>query len=157
MTGCGPRVHLLPLGSLNEKYDSRERGCTMEVLLYDIPIDRKSDEIGTCKATYQAYSGKSYEKLVNSLKDCACDLGGNAIVFPIGNDSYQYDYLGQVTRFETSATVLYMHESDYMHGYDDPTIEDLDQDYYEGQGFIYRKKNKNNDKNNEEYGTDENE
>ena len=129
LAGCGPRTYFIPSEISDNEYGSRETGCTIEMLLYDMPSDRQSDEIGVCKASYQAYSGKAYQKVIRAIKDCACKMGGNAIAFPFGNDTYYYDYMGQVTRFETSAIVLYINDADYLHQYEDPILENLDGEF----------------------------
>ena len=129
LSGCGPRFYFEPLENGGKQFDIREKGCSVEMLLYDIPMDRKYDELGTCNASYHAYSGKSYEKVIRAIKDCACELGGNAIVYSNENETYSYDYLGQVTQFKTSATVLYLHETDYLHDVEFPEIENIDEEF----------------------------
>ena len=99
------------------------------MLLYDIPRDKQYDELGECAVSYNAYSGKSYDKVLRAIKDCACKIGGNAIVYSNENETYIYDYLGQVTRFKTSAIVLYLHETDYLHEFDVPEIENIDDEF----------------------------
>ena len=37
--------------------------------------------------------------------------------------------MGQVTRFETSAIVLYINDADYLHQYEDPILENLDGEF----------------------------
>ena len=99
------------------------------MLLYDIPRDKQYDELGECEASYNAYSGKSYDKVLRAIKDCACEIGGNAIVYSNKNETYIYDYLGQVTEFQISAKVLYLHETDYLHEVEVPEIENIDDEF----------------------------
>jgi len=98
-------------------------------------LDRKYDELGECTGSYHAYSKKSYDKVLQAIKDCACEIGGNAIVYSNENETYTYDYLGQVTKIHTSATVLYFYETDYLHEVKTPEIEYFDDEfeYYEDE------------------------
>ncbi len=129
LSGCGPRTYFEPLENGAKQFDARQVGCSVEMLLYEIPVDKKYDELGMCTASYHAYSGKSYDKVIRAIKDCACELGGNAIVYSDENETYTYDYLGQVTRFQSSAIVLYLHETDYLHEIDVPEIENIDDEF----------------------------
>ena len=130
-SGCGPRTYFEPKETGKQEYLSRPKGCTIEMLLYDVPADKQYDEMGICTGSYQAYSGKSFDTVIRAIKDCACDIGGNAIVYNNENDTYMYDYLGHVTRFKTSARVLYLHETDYLHEFDVPEIENIDDEFEE--------------------------
>ena len=129
LSGCGPRTYFKSLENGEQQYDSRQKGCSVEMLLYDIPRDKQYDELGECAASYNAYSGKSYDKVLRAIKDCACEIGGNAIVYSNKNETYIYDYLGQVTGFQTSAKVLYLHETDYLHEVEVPEIENIDDEF----------------------------
>ncbi|SVE07313.1 uncharacterized protein METZ01_LOCUS460167 [marine metagenome] len=131
LSGCGPKTYFDPIENGEQQYVSRPKGCTIEMLLYDVPSDKQYDEMGICTGSYQAYSGKSFDTVIRAIKDCACEIGGNAIIYSNENDTYTYDYLGQVTRFKTSAIVLYLHETDYLHEFDVPEIENIDKEFEE--------------------------
>jgi len=123
MTGCGVRTHFLISESNSKQFELRESGCSIEMLLYEAPIDKRYDEIGMCTGSYPSYNRKAYKKVIQALKDCACNQGGNAMVYSDENDAYSYDYLGQVTHFSTSATVIYLHDTDYLHEIEVPEID----------------------------------
>ena len=131
LSGCGPKTYFETIENKEQQYVSRPKGCTIEMLLYDIPSDKQYDEMGICIGSYHAYSEKSFDMVIRAIKDCACEIGGNAIVYSNENDTYIYDYLGQVTRFKTSAKVLYLHETDYLHEFDVPAIENIDDEFEE--------------------------
>ena len=131
LSGCGPKTYFELIENGEQQYVSRQKGCTIEMLLYDIPSDKQYDEMGICIGSYHAYSEKSFDTVIRAIKDCACEIGGNAIVYSDDNDTYMYDYLGQVTRFKTSAKVLYLHETDYLHEFNVPEIENIDDEFEE--------------------------
>ena len=126
LSGCGPPTYFKPLENGEQQYDSRQKGCAVEMLFYDAPSDREYDELGVCTGSYHAYSEKSYDMVIRAIKDCACEIGGNAIVYSNENDTYTYDYLGQVTNFQTSAKVLYVYETEYFDEADPSEIENID-------------------------------
>ena len=131
LSGCSPKTYFELIENGEQQYVFRPKGCTIEMLLYDVPSDKQYDEMGICTGSYQAYSGKSFDTVIRAIKDCACEIGGNAIIYSNENDIYMYDYLGQVTRFKTSAIVLYLHETDYLHEFDVPEIENIDNEFEE--------------------------
>ena len=131
LSGCGPKTYFELIENGEQQYVSRPKGCTIEMLLYDVSSDKQYDEMGICIGSYHAYSEKSFDTVIRAIKDCACEIGGNAIVYSNENDTYIYDYLGQVTRFKTSAKVLYLHETDYLHEFDVPEIENIDDEFEE--------------------------
>ena len=131
LSGCGPKTYFELIENGEQQYVSRPQGCTIEMLLYDVPSDKQYDEMGICIGSYHAYSEKSFDTVIRAIKDCACEIGGNAIVYSDDNDTYMYDYLGQVTRFKTSAKVLYLHETEYLHEFDVPEIENIDDEFEE--------------------------
>ena len=112
--GCGPKTYFESLADIEHSYDLRPIGCPVEMFLYDAPSDRQYDELGICTGSYHAYSEDSYDQVMRAIKDCACEIGGNAIVYSNESDSYAYDFLGQVTNFKTTAKVLYLYETDYI-------------------------------------------
>tara|TARA_B100000029_G_C17296787_1_gene859084 strand:+ start:260 stop:706 length:447 start_codon:yes stop_codon:yes gene_type:complete len=135
LSGCGPRAYFNPIENSDINFESRGKGCSIEMLLYDIPLDQKYDELGKCTGSYHGYSKKSYDKVLQAIKDCACEIGGNAIVYTNENETYTYDYLGQITQIHTSATVLYFYETDYLNEIETPEIEYFDDEfeYYEDE------------------------
>ena len=112
--GCGPKTYFESLADVEHSYDLRPIGCPVQMFLYYAPSDRQYDELGICTGSYHAYSENSYDQVMRAIKDCACEIGGNAIVYSDESDTYAYDFLGQVTNFKTTAKVLYLHETDYI-------------------------------------------
>ena len=129
LIGCGPKTYFESLGDIEHSYDSRPIGCPVEMFLYYAPSDRQYDELGICTGSYHAYSEKSYDQVIRAIKDCACEIGGNAIVYSDDCDTYGYDFLGQVTDFKTTAKVLYLYETDYIIDTDAPEMENIFDDY----------------------------
>ena len=37
LAGCGPRTYFIPSEISDNEYGSRKKGCTIEMLLYDMP------------------------------------------------------------------------------------------------------------------------
>ena len=81
LSGCSPKTYFELIENGEQQYVSRPKGCTIEMLLYDIPSDKQYDEMGICIGSYHAYSEKSFDTVIRAIKDCACEIGGNAIIY----------------------------------------------------------------------------
>ena len=127
--GCGPKTYFESLADVEHSYDLRPIGCPVQMFLYYAPSDRQYDELGICTGSYHAYSENSYDQVMRAIKDCACEIGGNAIVYSDESDTYAYDFLGQVTNFKTTAKVLYLHETDYIKDVVVPGSENIFDEY----------------------------
>ena len=127
--GCGPKTYFESIADVEHSYDLRPIGCPVQMFLYYAPSDRQYDELGICTGSYHAYSENSYDQVMRAIKDCACEIGGNAIVYSDESDTYAYDFLGQVTNFKTTAKVLYLHETDYIKDVVVPGSENIFDEY----------------------------
>ena len=106
--GCGTRSHFTPLGT-SGVFPSKGKGCPLEIL-NEVPQDRKYKQIGVCRSSNNDYIEGNINKAFEAVTNCACENGGNAIVYKTENDKFNYDIIGQITSAHTSAIVLFIEE-----------------------------------------------